>query len=388
MVNVLLIWDHRRKDLLDPFNKLKGDFNFTFLYHPFSKDEDINPLPGKLVYWSDFDDPFLLLDSLKPDKIIFGDIETFPEVALNLAAKRYGIPTAILDHGLKELTEIENSYKGFKRKTSEEAGSTKSKTTRRFYIHSLKKGNFTYFLDLFRFARIRKYNPPVKALDLCKGLFRLPDTYLCIGEANAAYYKERDWCSDNKLQIIGNAFLDNLAAIKNDYYNAQGNYFLLLDVPSAEIGHSAVTQEEKTGFYLRLANYCAEKNKQLVVKLHPRSYLSEFLPSHVNIQYNREANDLAKLISDACAVFGFHSSLMPYTIWFRATCLFMVDDYPFQEKADEFNMCPVYKMDHIPNEIPFLNSRPKGGDADNFFRMYLYKADGEASSRLKEWLNK
>ncbi len=88
MINVLLISDYNRPDILRQFIKCNDVFNFSILYFKDDSFEKNDLPPFKKYYWNQFSSSYDVLKKLNPKKIILADIESFYEVALNLACKK------------------------------------------------------------------------------------------------------------------------------------------------------------------------------------------------------------------------------------------------------------------------------------------------------------
>src|SRR5690606_4783629 len=56
---------------------------------------------GEAIYWSEFKSAQQLLNKLHPDKVVFLYIESYNHVVLNLACREAGVPTFMLEHGLR-----------------------------------------------------------------------------------------------------------------------------------------------------------------------------------------------------------------------------------------------------------------------------------------------
>src|SRR5690242_13495439 len=109
-MRILLNWYYHRPDLTRHLLELGRDHELFFIDRHAPDGVDV---PGATVlYWGDFASPYALLDEVRPDKVVFSDIEAFHQLALNIAARNRHIPSYILQHGTRGAFELDRAPAG------------------------------------------------------------------------------------------------------------------------------------------------------------------------------------------------------------------------------------------------------------------------------------
>ncbi len=386
---ILINWDYTRMDLLVPFLKMADEIDFVFIYFKTSA-EDFNTNPGlNCLYWDKYATPYALLSDIKPDKVIFCDIESFHQVALNIACKNRSIKTFHLEHGVKDPDEISLAYNDFN-KNSYLMSTTKTPalSTFFFFIRSIKLKNVFSVFDLIRFIYFRRKYGIQLGLNKCRFALRNANYYINFTKENSLRLFERDNISDDQLILIGNPGFD---AIFEKYANSkftEKEYYLLIDTPLADDPAINYTFESVNMFYTKLNKFCISQNAQLYIKLHPRSYLSlnekKFL-EHSNIRYIMHSAELTDIIFEAKACFGFFSTLLIPVIFFKKCILFETGIQTTQRDWEQLGMVKnVDFFKFIPEDIDFSQIQESGKKTEEYVTKYLFKADANSTQRLKE----
>ena len=388
-MKLLINWDYNRKDLLEGLQELIKANEVVFIYK-FDRDPDDADFPFQVVYWNDFNSPYQVLNEIKPDKIIFHDIEAFYQVSLNIAAKNKNITTFILEHGLRGSYEVDiavNNYKNRHKvqsldKSTDYYGKPlpKKNNLLSFYLKCLRWNNFWLIFALFRFAYYRRKFGLTLGLYYCQGKFRQPTYYLNYTLHNAGYIMKRDRVPANRVRCFGNPAFDKFFNIPVSENNAHKKYFLLIDSPLAEIGNFDLTIEEKNNFLIRLNEYCMQEGAVLKVKLHPFSFHTPYF-QHENIMYLREADILSE-INGAAGCFMIHfSSLSPVAMYYKPCILFnAINEY--NTDITSHNLIPTCNIRHF--SLAEIKFREVTDELRDFVvKHYLYSIDGMSQTRLK-----
>ena len=98
-LRILLCWGYHRSGWVAPFEQLNGEFDFHYLFHLSEEEEECSHTNQPRHYWNDFRAAQDILDEIKPDRLVFMSLSGLRPIALNMAARRKGIPTFVVQHG-------------------------------------------------------------------------------------------------------------------------------------------------------------------------------------------------------------------------------------------------------------------------------------------------
>ncbi|RNI25755.1 polysialyltransferase family glycosyltransferase [Rufibacter latericius] len=397
-LTILLIWGYQRKGWILPFEKLKEEFNFVYLHYVSPEQETDCFTQQKRIYWQKFTDAYQLLEEVKPSKIVFMSIFNGLDIALNIAAKNKGIKTFILQHGMfttyadyrarevkyKNISEVKQDLESgvpapltfssfaFLKKTlkwSDYLGLSKYP----FYYYLLKKESQLYAAKHIRF----------------KG--RMPDKYICYTPKSAIIHFEIDKAAPQDVFYIGNPEFDTFLQTWDSLQPINEEYYLHVDQAFAgsRFGERMVTKEEMISFWFKLNAFCMNKNARLKIKLHPENFKSDWLPTHPNIDWIKESNEIERLIKSSKGCFGFFSTLIIPAVYFKKTILFKLSDSEIQNDMLKMGMIRLLDFSKFNSEdIEFDSFVKKQDDLNVFEKNYFYKIDGKSLERLSCILRK
>src|SRR5688572_18848133 len=106
---VLINWYYSRFDLTEYLLNFAEEIEIVFLFKQFKEEEPDYITQHKnisVVYWGNYKSPYQLLKEVSPDIVVFADLESFNQIALNVAARNTGIKTFVLQHGVRGEFEI------------------------------------------------------------------------------------------------------------------------------------------------------------------------------------------------------------------------------------------------------------------------------------------
>jgi hypothetical protein len=392
---ILLVWDYTRPDLRVPFERLAGPIDFSFLYFKLPNPERDGALPFPVYTWGTYNSPQALLRATKPDKVVFGDIETFYEVGLCVAARRMRIPTYLLAHGQRGGYEIDDAiarqalgaYAGSELKEMEIVGRGappklgKSHTIG-FYLRGLGAALLKNPWRWLRFTRSRSANDIAIALYFNQFEARRPDYLIDFTEENATYFQRRDGIPPDRTKLIGNPNLD-------DYFTAEKPapvlpfaYALLIDTLLTAALIDAPPASEQIPFWAKLNDACLARGLRLVVKLHPRTPANLPLLAHDNITYLRQA-DLPALIAHASLGLAVISTLQPVLAYYCPTTVFYYRNDPYQAKLIATGSVQALPyLSFSPADIQPNASHVAQAHTPDFISSFFLHADGQATARL------
>jgi hypothetical protein len=392
---ILLNWDITRKDLLEPFLNLKDDIEFVLIWGNIPRtDEWIKPF--KQVFFSDYSTPYALLNDVKPDKVLFLGINSFPQVALNLAAKNRRIPTYVMHHGIYHADNLENNLQLEKLGLHKKRKLLRNINSLTFYFSALRIRNAGQLLKYCYFAWLRQRRNAWVAKAKCVFDARVPDRYIDLSPHNAIITKKLDRISgDEKFSYIGHPFFDQLLQRlgeltgKNEAIN--DNYFLLIDFPNRDgvLALKIMTVEKKHQFYKALSHLAKSMNCRLKIKLHPSGYDSPYNYSDDNIDLICET-DMAGLIYGARECFSFFSTLLIPIIYQKKHCYVFTVGKEYQLQRELIELGCVTKLDTEnlnPSELVKSDHSTFQAGYKTFVERYLYFTDGMSTQRLKSILS-
>lgn len=391
---ILLNWDTSRKDLWEPFLKLKDDFEFIVIWgekesHPFH--------PFAQIAWKDYATPYSLLDDVRPDKIVFFNINSFTQVGLNLAARNKGICTYVMHHAIYHSDMVERYRQIEKEGMSAPTKSGVNFRTMWFYLSALRIRNWRQVPNYLRFMWVRRRRERLLALKNCIFEGRLPTKYINLSPHNARLNMRVDGHkTDERFIFIGHPFYDSvltdLNRLKSQGVSSDGAYFLLIDFPNKEqyAVFKRMGADRKIALYKRLSQIGKQCGCKLKIKLHPSEYDSSPLYEDDNIELIRET-DTTLLIYQASKVFSFFSSLIVPVVYCKGRCyiFYTGDDRKFQDELVELGV--GVKLDAFEFDLDDINRannvEENGKGYEEFTRRYLFFADGKSTDRLRDVLS-
>lgn len=375
-MRLLFNWHYyHRADLTDPVMEASSG-NEVFFIDRFEPD-GFRRRGAKTLYWRDFDSPYALLDKVNPDKVIFSDIETFQNLALNIASRNRGIPTYILQHGNRSERQIVVDATS----SLPRLGATSLKTALLLF-RSLRLTNLRYGPDLLRFMIDRKRFNLIVALARNPFELRRPDFYIDLSEENARYFELRDKVNRNRITIIGNPAFDRLSS-KIAGITPQPDRALLIDAPFFEAGGGK--GQMPAGFrdtYIRkLATYFAARGQRLTVKLHPLSF-DAHVPSIDGVDYAKD-EDIGELAGRSSVIAHVHFSTLTAPLVVQRKFLAFSNgefiDIPFLNPAKELHSLLEFDPERLgePHDpLPLSQVERFAGPLD-----------GHATDRLRKIFN-
>jgi hypothetical protein len=388
---VLLYWYeiNNRPELLTPFSKMTDEIDFIHLYYRNRHERQKPTSPFEMIYWFDFKSPYHLLDAIKPDKVIVPGADDLLCISLIAGCRNRGIPTYSMQHGYipENLEEIFIPLKRrsfFTRSVLRDYAKIFS-----FYLRSIKRFSLKLFIQYFLLAIAYSR----KGLIILKNYdykWRMPDFYICFTKHSGVYYIERDKIPEDKILEIGIPTFDALLQSNNKMTNSKENddkYYLLIDTSFAEY-KDPIDENLITRCYSELESFCNKNNAHLKIKLHPFNYEKAGLFTHPNICFYRNLaeDELTSMIKNAEGCFSFYSTLCVPIVCLKKLYQIKFFDVFFKELV-ELEITPILDFHTFTAaNISFDNFKVNEHGLEKFIHKYLYKADGKATSRLKNLL--
>ena len=113
-MKILIIADPARLDYFDFITSAdssikKWELIWDYKYSERSEKKDLltlaNDKPISIHYWSDFFTPYELIRKINPDKIVFFEIIDLWQIPLVIAARKKGVSTFFIEHGVGNSVE-------------------------------------------------------------------------------------------------------------------------------------------------------------------------------------------------------------------------------------------------------------------------------------------
>lgn len=373
-MRILLNWNYQRPDLTKHLLQI-GRGHELFFIDQHSPD-GIEVDGSTMLYWGDYNSPYALLKTVQPDKVIFSDIESFPQIALNIAARNVGIPTFVLQHGANGAFQVEQAPD----EPRMPALSRTSLWTMGFLARSLRPQNCGFLRQLAKFVYDRKRYPLVTALRRNRHEFRRADRYIEFSSENAGYFRTRDAVPEERFIYIGNPAYDEVFQLAASFESK--NYALLIDAPFLEAGdfaHGRISAEQKAKYLEKFDRAFAARNMPLRVKLHPLSFEAQ-LPVLPNTEYVREA-DMVPLLGECKVAISVHYSTL------SAPALHLKPFYAFTNGATPETPFLRHGVLHdLMNFDPNALGEPSEPLPWEAVKDYLFSNDGRSSVRLRQIL--
>ena len=384
MKRILLVWPIHRSDWVAPFRKIHSHFHFHFLSGESLGSESHSVVDfASVTRWSDYSDSYAVIDAVRPDKIVFMSIDTGLNICLNRAAQRYKIKTYILQHGIYTLYK---DYRIREKVWNKLIG--KSRKVKRGDFNSLRfiLESLNGWSDCYVFIRI----VILSIMTSRKGSFwanryfsfkaKQPDSYICYSPRNAEIHRELDRPEENKFLYTGSQELDKY--LIKESVTPTGPYYLHIDQALADnsLGEEIISKEQMINFYLKLNDFCLTEGAKLLVKLHPESYKSKWLPREDNIVYLRQVENLNAIIQGAEGCFGFFSTLVIPAVLWKKTILFKLSYSAMQKHLSRLGVVKLYSFwDFDPKSLSFNFNQQ---NLEEFKKEYFYYLDGNSCERL------
>jgi hypothetical protein len=387
---VLLCWGYHRRGWVAPFEQLQHEFDFHYLFHLTQAEEECSHTNRPRHYWNEFRSAQDVLDKIKPDRLVFMSLSGLRPIALNMVARRRGIPTFIFQHGY--FRSLEN-YLSLSTNRSKTVAGTKStaqaSSASQAVLFMLRSNIAEEPIDSLRAVAMllaSRRSGYYRSQLRFRFRGRMPDRYITYSEKTSEIHRQLDDASGSSIIPVGIPEFDPIFRFLANSQEGSKKKILLIDSPNAENRYGVTTTsiETKVRFLKDLSLRLAERGYPLVVKLHPETYEATWLPSLENIEYVRD-HDIGSLIQEAHACAGFDSTLMIPAIIARPTMLFELGESTLTTDARDSEVAIVVRGLECSNEEldTLLDAKERSAEQlETFTRCFAHSADGNATARL------
>jgi hypothetical protein len=396
--NLIVILDYNKSYMLKFFSSLKKKANLYFLFYSYNKETTgIHSDYGKAIYWKDFGNAFKLLDQITPKKVIFFELETLNQVALNVACRRKGIPTVFADHGLQDFN-ISIQANEFVRKKSNRLKTIIDKLkrisknpypvlkNRLFFQKTLLKLDKKHAQFLNSYKRIRLNNTITNTYLKINSSLLYPDSYLCFSPTNFEFHQKMNHNAQIPVKFIGIPELDPFFLYNSDTPVDFRKYVLFIDQPYVRYGYYGWDSDKKYKFLKDLKKDIENKGKLLLVKVHPRE---NTFWNNLNTEFSLITSDqLFENLNEISHAVGYNSTLLLPFIAFNQTMVYCLRNHP-DTSISPFTKFVDYGVAVWYDELgdqSFMETKTQtdlfSKNKDRFIKEYLYLFDGKAKTRF------
>jgi len=397
---LLLVWGHHRKDWKEVFDRIREDFEYTYLFWVFPEDD---PSSGqqedRVIYWSQYRSAQAILKEVQPDKVVFLGLDAPNSIALLTACRNQKITTLFLQHGVTHSLDhfIFLIKQKSKQKLDQVAATSQPQDKRRLYLvltsfffRSMRLQNLLTIWDFIRLQYYKRSLVVHEALQEVAGKRRWANQYLVFSTYNAQLYIERDKVPMERLIEVGMPSMDTYFQHAPMYQTQiEEPYLLLIDQPLAENKSFnnkslGISKEQMNSFYLKLNEYALKVKCKLYIKLHPFSYEDDFRVEHPNIVYLKDA-DNQRLIFESTAIFGMYSTMMVPALYFKKCCVFKIwEKGRLENCAEELEIAQILNFfTFTSDDINVINFEKNPQGLEKFVTRYFFKADDQAAGRIR-----
>lgn len=403
MKRILIIIDYNQS-YLEPFVQILHEeaevFLINFAYENEVKSDYFLRF-GKFIFWKDFRNAQDLIEKIKPNKVIFFELETLNQVALNVVCKKKKIQTVFCDHGLQDIRVNEqhesishsnhSNLKLFKIRKHLNNNPINVWKNRRFFTSTINNLNDPEPREfLVHYKKIRLKNSIHSTYIKINNQFLYPNEYYCFSPKNYKFHEFLNHKSNIPVRFFGIPEFDYLAGLQK---KNTSEYLIYIDQPFCQKRLYGWDQETKIKWISDLSLLCERKGMTLYIKKHPKeldSLWKEIKRKNENIILDN--SDFTKFLSRSNCILGFNSTLLLPLSALPRTAVFCIQKHPDNtENIIDFFVNEgvagwVKNFEDLSSKIDKLdeNILYQGGYKDQFISNWLYRFDGNSSQRLKD----
>ena len=394
---ILLILSYERPDHFDYLIKSGGDrFEWILLWN--YKETNPHPMPGlRAISWSDYSTPKQLIDQVRPDKIVFGEIIDMWQIPLIVHAKKRNVTTFYLAHGMyKSQSE---AIKRFAESASARTFGAYLKKLSSSFSRILKNRVYYYSVltdmnsirSLFSYVTLPAYYKlydPIEVMSKMKFPERTVDYALLFCENNVPFFKLFNDIAPDRVLTGGFPPFD--AYYKKD--GQEGDYVVFIEHPYLELNQNGWDRDFHSRVAQGLFDFSVSNNIKVVVKLHPVSNIENwknygFPPENIEIIQSQVSPDL---YLNAKLILGFSSTLLIAFLCAQKNVVFL-GWHPVPQVSgvdfSETGLCHVsFDIDDLRTQyhkwIAENLTKQKPQEYNSFVKTFNYPFDGRATERV------
>jgi hypothetical protein len=335
-LRILACWPYSRRGWVAPLEGLAGrGHHVTYLGYRTPEHEPPSlPIPPERdrAYWRDFRSGQDVLRRLRPDRVILMGTEGAWQIAVVAAARKAGVPTALLEHGLFSDPESYIAMAPLVQGLGGPGVPARLPAVR-FAARSLWRTPIEFGRALSYLVAAAR-TTPWEAAPKHPLAARMADAYLVASPASTRLHRTRDHVGADRIVPVGLSEFDDL--LLSDLPVPIARTALLIDTPHTGGPHGLGTLSgvEKAAHLERLAADLHGIGWSLTVKLHPDSFGDAWPVDRPGLRYARN-EEMRRLIGEAAVVIGFNSTLVVPALHHRPGALLTIAGFPrrLQDRA-------------------------------------------------------
>lgn len=397
----IIVGDHNREICISQFKQFKNIVNLYFLYFKSKKDIRNKEYAkyGKALFWKDFYDAYALIKETKVKKVFFFSLETFNEIALNVACKKTGIKTYHIEHGIRNLISNASEARIIHNKNTtikslnpfEIIIKTKN---RKFFTNTIKNSTKEDAFNLKNYYSIRSVNGIADTFLNITDDYRKANHYISFSSEIYNYHFIKDHLSKNQLvNFIGVPEFDKYSSINVQTKEVYNN-IIYISQAFVEQGIRGWNQEFQLNLIKEFSSFLEPRKLKMFVKTHPLSdmtFWNKAAKDFKNIILLKDHNDLIEKLRFNSVIFGFSSTLLLPLIAQKHTVCFSLEKHPNGQLINNFLnstkiICRVSNIKNLNinfDKLKEIHSQ-QSIHKKEFTRNWLYKLDGKSNERLRD----
>ncbi|MCB9610251.1 MAG: hypothetical protein H6716_26925 [Polyangiaceae bacterium] len=349
---------------------------------------------GEVVRWQQFRSASHLLRQLRVRRIVFFELETLNQVALNAIARDAGVTTVFCDHGIQDM-QISRQARRLGTEHAPTATPLLARLLRArhrvlpaigdrlFFARSLISARREVADFLRRYRSVRMTSTIFDTYDRIHDSRLYPTEYLCISARNYEFHRAMNhgW-SDARVSYFGLPEFDELSGSAAER-NPQ--VALYVDQPYVHQDKYGWTKEAKLTFLTQISKSVTEGGFTLLARPHPREgdfwrdYAVEIQALGIEVVSD---TDRLQAMRSAGVVLGFNSTLLLPLAASEGVAVFCLHMHPDPRFAPSpmFVDAGVARWVHSAEELV-------GALAAESLRRTRVEQDRHKGAFVREWMH-
>jgi hypothetical protein len=403
-MRIILVSDPKRADFFEylvPFLQTQEVYILWYYTKQMDNSHDFN-FRYNSIFWKDYKTPKRLLDKVKPDKILFFEILDFWQISLIVACRFYNVRTFFFEHGVgNSVQQVISRYDEipYKKRLKNTINKLKNGIVRairsRWFFYSsfyYLKGN-----ELFKYLLIPLYYKiylPNEALSKLKFRKRTPDYAVLFNRNNIGPFLLYNEIEDGCILLGGVPFFDKFC----NYEISAKNQIVFIDHPYLELKILNWTDQHHQQIARSLERFALEHQTKIIVKLHPKSEISNWLRYSLDQKYIsiEQSKDITSEMLSSKIILGYSSTLMNALICCKKNIVLLgwhPTPHIFGDDISQTGLCHVsFDLNDLKDKYTYWTNNNLAIVNEYKYQEYLldynFPFDGMSTTRIIEYLEK
>jgi hypothetical protein len=401
MLKVILVCDPKRTDFFDYLIPFLNQQEVYILWKYEAKTENEgSKLNYKELFWKNYSTAEKLINTTKPDLILFFEILDLWQISLIVASKYYKVKTYFFEHGVgNSVQQVIARFKEipYKRRLINSLrklrnGTKKALRSRIFYFSSSKYLKGSELLQFLLVPVYYKIYLPNEALSKLKFRSRTPDVAVLFNKNNIEPFLLYNKIEEKSIYLGGVPFFDK-------YFNKSvisKNEIVFIDHPYLEYNILNWSEQHHRNIAFALESFAKENSIKVIIKLHPKSKIENWMHYNLDDKYISviQFGDITNEMLSAKIILGFSSTLLNALICSKKNVV-LLGWHPipgvFGDDLSKTGLCHlslspndlVEKYNFWINNNLALNNEMK---YEEYLKEYNYPFDGNSVNRIVKLL--